>query len=71
MQKVYKRLMRHVASRGVCAPFIVEVCLFILYLVKVLLCGSHLLPRLVEKLNADAEKLVQQSILTEEDGMVV
>lgn len=43
----------------------------IAYLVKVLLCGSHLLPGLVEQLNADTEKLLHQPILTEEDGMVV
>ncbi len=43
----------------------------LLYLVKVLLCGSHFLPRLVEQLNADTEKLIHQPILTEEDGVVV
>lgn len=43
----------------------------LLYLVKVLLCCSHLLPGLVEQLNADTEKLIHQPILTEEDGVVV
>ncbi|TRY54566.1 hypothetical protein DNTS_033421 [Danionella cerebrum] len=41
------------------------------YLVEVLLRGSHLLPRLVEQLNTDAEKLLQQSVLSEEDGVIV
>lgn len=40
-------------------------------LVKVFLCGSHFFPGLVEKLNANAEKLLQQPILVEEDGVVV
>lgn len=40
-------------------------------LVKVFLCGSHFFPGLVEKLNADTEKLLQQPILVEEDGVVV
>lgn len=42
-----------------------------IYLIKVLLRGSHLLPRLVEELNADAEKLLQQPVLSKEDGMIV
>lgn len=42
-----------------------------IYLIKVLLRGSHLLPRLVEELNADAEKLLQQSVLSKEDWMIV
>ena len=41
------------------------------YLVKVLLRGSHLLPGLIEQLDADAEELVQQLVLSEEDGVVV
>lgn len=41
------------------------------YLVKVLLRGSHLLPGLVEELDADAEKLLHQMVLPEEDGVVV
>lgn len=43
----------------------------LLYLVKVFLCGSHLFPGLIEQLNADAEKLLHQPVLTEEDGVVV
>lgn len=41
------------------------------YLIKVLLRGPHLLPGLVEKLNADTEKLLHQPVLAKEDGVVV
>lgn len=44
---------------------------YLRYLVEVLLRGSHLLPGFVEQLNTDTEEFLQQSILTEEDGMVV
>lgn len=41
------------------------------YLVKVLLSGSHLLPGLVEEQDADAEELIKNAVLREEDGVIV
>lgn len=41
------------------------------YLVEVFTCGSHLLPGLVEQLDADAEEFLKGVIVGEEHGVEV
>ena len=41
------------------------------YLVEVLAGGPHLLPRLVQQLDADAEELLEGAVVGEEHGVVV
>lgn len=41
------------------------------YLVEVFTCSSHLLPGLVEQLDADAEELLEGTVVGEEHGVEV
>lgn len=41
------------------------------HLVEVLGCGSHLLPRFIQQLDADTEKLLPRSIMSEEHWMII
>lgn len=42
-----------------------------MYLVEVFAGGPHLLPRLVQQLDADAEELLEEAVVREEHGVEV